>query len=423
MDSTNWRRTRDILLSIVCLGLIVWAIWIVLGQFVVAIVVLLLAMAVAFLLTPIVNFLGRYGVPRVVAAIITYIIVLGSIIGLAYELIFSLIVQIHAFSATISQFASSLPMTLQSLIASMEHAGIPHAQIHTALTQVQLQTYDFATSIVGNLIGLVTNGVNVLLDVFLIAVVSFYLTLDGKRIRDNLVKLSPQAWLPNVLVFEDALIRVVGNYIRGQLTLAVLIGLGTALICLIAGLGDYALICGILAFLFETIPMVGPALASILPLLLSLLIGGPQMDQRTIIIIVLFIVMQTLESNVLGPRIVGRAVGLHPVASILSLLVGAKLFGVFGALLATPIVAAGWVVVVSMYRSAHGEQDEQIRELKPDLWSIRRADKSFVAEKREHLKGRLRSRVFLDKPIEEDDCLEELLVNHIPFNEKYKSYR
>lgn len=423
MDSINWRRTRDILLSIVCLGLIIWAIWTVLGQFVVAIVVLLLAMAVAFLLTPIVNLLGKYGVPRVFAAIITYIIVLGSIIGLAYELVFSLIAQINSFSTTISQFAFSLPMTLQSFITAMEHVGIPHAQIHTALTQVQLQTYDFATSIAGNLIEIVTNGVNVFLDIFLIAVVSFYLTLDGKRIRDNLVKLSPKGWLPNVLIFEDALIRVVGNYIRGQLTLAVLIGLGTSLICLVAGLGDYALICGVLAFLFETIPMVGPALASMLPLLLSVLIGGPQMTQRTAIIIVLFIVMQALESNVLGPRIVGRAVGLHPIASILSLLIGAKLFGVFGALLATPIVAAAWVVVVSMYRSAHGEQSEQIRELKHNIWHIQRADKAFVAQKRAQVKGRLRAQEFLDKRRDEEDCLEELLVNHTPFNEKYESYR
>jgi predicted PurR-regulated permease PerM len=225
------------------------------------------------------------------------------------------------------------------------------------------------------------------------------------------------------LIFEDALMRVVGNYIRGQLTLAVLIGLGTGLICLVAGLGDYALICGVLAFLFETIPMVGPALASMLPLLLSVLIGGPQMVQRTAIIIVLFIIMQALESNILGPRIVGRAVGLHPVASILSLLVGAQLFGVFGALLATPIVAAAWVVVASMYRSAHGENTGEIRALKRDLWSIQRADKSFMVGKREHGKGHFRARLFLDKHLDEEERLKELLANHTPFNEKYESYR
>lgn len=421
MDSINWRRMRDILLSIVCLGLIIWAIWIVLGQFVVAIVILLLAMAVAFLLTPIVHLLGKYGVPRVLAAIITYIIVFGSIAGLAYELVFSLVSQINAFSATIAHFAFSLPTTLQSFIATMERGGIPQDQIHTALAQVQLQTYDFASSIAGDLIDFVTNGVNVFLDVFLIAVLSFYLTLDGKRIRDNLIKLSPEAWLPNVLIFEDALIRVVGNYIRGQLTLAVLIGLGTGLICLVVGLGNYALICGVLAFLFETIPMVGPALASLLPLLLSMLIGGPQMAQRTAIIIVLFITMQALESNVLGPRIVGRAVGLHPVAAILSLLVGAKLFGVFGALLATPIVAAAWVVVVSIYRSAHGENDSPVRELKRDFWSIQRTDKPFVARK--YLKGFRRSHINLDKNFDDEDRLEELLVNRTPFNEKCESYR
>lgn len=416
MDYINWRRTRDILLSIVCLGLIIWATWIVLGQLVVAIVVLLMAMAVAFLLSPIVNFLGKYGINRVFAAAITYIIVLGSIIGLAYELVFSLVAQINAFSATISHFAFSLPTTLQSFIKTMEHMGVPHDQIHTALVQVQSQTYGFATSIASNLIEIVTNGVSVVLDIFLVTVLSFYLTLDGKRIRDKLVKLSPKSWLSHVLIFEDALIRVVGNYIRGQLTLAVLIGLGTSLICLAVGLKDYALICGMLAFLFETIPMVGPGLASILPILLSLLIGGPQLAQRTAIIVVLFIIMQTLESNVLGPRIVGRAVGLHPVASILSLLVGAKLFGVFGALLATPIVAAAWVVVASIYHSAHGvstdqaqgEHADQGEVRKPALWSIHRSRKAFVTGGHGHIIEHLRSRVYLDERLEEEDRLEEI---------------
>ena len=92
--------------------------------------------------------------------------------------------------------------------------------------------------------------------------------------------------------------RVVGNYIRGQLTLAAIIGVFAGVGCAFLGLRSYALIIGVLAFLFETIPMVGPALASIPAILLSLLLPDP--FPRTFWIIIYFIVVQMIESNILG---------------------------------------------------------------------------------------------------------------------------
>src|SRR5262249_32306444 len=113
-----------------------------------------------------------------------------------------------------------------------------------------------------------------------------------------------------------------------------------------------------LAFLFETIPMVGPTLASIPAILISLLLPLP--FPRTFLVVIYFVAVQMIESYVLGPRIVGHAVGLHPVASIFALIVGAQLFGACGALLATPIVAAAWVVIASLYRSARGETADEM---------------------------------------------------------------
>src|SRR5690348_6000468 len=100
MDQRDWRHTRDVLISVICIGVIFWALWLVLGQFVEAIVILLLSMAVAFLLTPIVNLLVKYRIPRVLAAVLTYVVVLGVIGWLAYQLGISLIQQSLTFSNT-----------------------------------------------------------------------------------------------------------------------------------------------------------------------------------------------------------------------------------------------------------------------------------------------------------------------------------
>jgi hypothetical protein len=134
------------------------------------------------------------------------------------------------------------------------------------------------------------------------------------------------------------------------------------------GLRSYALIIGVLAFIFETIPMVGPTLASIPAILISLIL--PEPFPRTFWLVIYFIVVQMIESYVLGPRIVGHAIGLHPIVSILALIIGAQLFGAFGALLATPIVAAAWVVIASLYHSARGETADQIMAHKRTGWVI-----------------------------------------------------
>jgi predicted PurR-regulated permease PerM len=328
-------------------------------------------MAIAFLLNPAVNFLERCKLPRLPATLIVYIVVLGLLGWLGYMLVFSLISQALTFSETIQGFASSLPETLSATRAFLEKQGhIPPSNINDAITQIQSQASAFATSLATNAVNLVFIVSNAFLNILLVLVLSFYLTLDGKRIRSSLFSIVPKRSMPGVLIFDEALSRVVGNYIRGQLTLAVIVGMATSFFCIFTGLEKYALICGVLAFLFETIPMVGPGLASITPLILSILLPDP--FPRTFVLAACFLGLQVIESNILGPRIVGHAVGLHPVAAILSLLVGAKLFGLFGALIATPIVAAGWVVIASLYRSAKGETPEQILARKRTPWTLPR---------------------------------------------------
>jgi predicted PurR-regulated permease PerM len=375
MGQINWSRTRDILICMIGIGIILWATVSVLSLFVDAIIILLLSMAVAFLITPLVNLQTRHGVPRALATLLTYVVIAAIIAGFGYGLIFSLIQQAVSFSDTITKFATDLPETLQNSIKFLENQGVPYSNIQKVLDQVQGQAYSFATTLTNNALNFVLTLTNALLNIFLVAVLSFYLVLDGKRIRDSIIGIVPRRWLSNVLLFEDALNRVVGNYIRGQLTLALIVGIATGIACVVTGLGQFAIICGVLAFLFETIPMVGPALASVTPIILSLLLPGA--FPRTFEVVLCFVIIQILESNVLGPRIVGHAVGLHPVAAILALLMGAKLFGVFGALLSTPVIAAAWIVIASIYRSLRGESSDQMLAKKRPSWALPTGTNNF----------------------------------------------
>ena len=324
MNQAKWQNRRDILISIICMGIIIWTVWNLVNQFIEAILLLLLAMTIAYLITPLANLLEqKQHIPRWLATLLTYIVVAAIATLVSYVLISSLVGQLSIFSKTIVTFTAAIPNQYSSTINFLKtHFGIPQERIDVAIGQFSSQVSSFVNTALNNIINLAFFLTNTIIDTLIVVIISFYLTLDGKRMRNSIINVVPKRSISAVLLFEDALTRVVGRYIRGQLTLAVIIGLLTAIVCAIFGLSQFAIIFGVLGFLFETIPMVGPLLASIPPILTSLLLPNP--FPRTVFIMLSFIVIQTIESNVLGPRIVGRAVGLHPVVSIIALLVFTK---------------------------------------------------------------------------------------------------
>src|SRR6266581_4849937 len=171
MERVNWSRTRDILISIICIGIILWYAWgLLFGLFVHAVVLLLLSMAVAFLLTPAVNYLQKNNMPRIIATLVMYAFVLIALGALAY--------------------AIALPDRLTALQKFLESNGIPQSSINDALNQIRGQATAFATALANNVLNIALILTNTFIDMLLIVVLSFYFTLDGKRIRDNLINIT-----------------------------------------------------------------------------------------------------------------------------------------------------------------------------------------------------------------------------------------
>jgi hypothetical protein len=149
-----------------------------------------------------------------------------------------------------------------------------------------------------------------ILDVVLALVISLYLLIDGPRFRARSLAVIPEQHRAKALFLQDNVSRVLGGYLRGQLTPAlivgVLAGVGTALLGL-----PYASVLGVLDGLFELLPMFGPILSVVPAVLVALFMPFP-----TIVwVLLFFLVIQQVENNVLAPRISGHAVGLHPPRS------------------------------------------------------------------------------------------------------------
>ena len=180
MDHTNWRRTRDILTSIICIGIILWAVWIIAGRFVDIIVIVLLSLAIAFLLTPLVNLLERYKVPRLVATIAVFLVVVAMIGAIGSALVISLIRQIQTFSSTVITYFTALPVNLTNLETFLEkQAGIPSSNIDEAINQIRSQAVTYAQLAATNAVNIVFFVTGAFLNVFLIGVLACYFLLDG----------------------------------------------------------------------------------------------------------------------------------------------------------------------------------------------------------------------------------------------------
>jgi predicted PurR-regulated permease PerM len=139
---------------------------------------------------------------------------------------------------------------------------------------------------------------------------------------------------------------VLGGYLRGQFTLALIIGVLAGVGMSLLGL-PYAVVLGVLAGLFELVPMFGPILSVIPAVIVALFMPFP-----TVLLVVLyFLVIQQLENNVLAPRIGGHCVGLHPLGAMFALLAGFQLAGLLGGPFAVALAGVLWVLIGAAYQN------------------------------------------------------------------------
>lgn len=174
----------------------------------------------------------------------------------------------------------------------------------------------------------------VVAQIVLIVLMSVYLMLDYARINASLLRAFPRPWQPKVLELTQLVGTSVGGYVRGQLLIALAIGLMVWLGLSIIGIPSAAAI-GFLAGMFNIVPYLGPIIGATPALLLALPMGVGKM----VAVVVVFVLANQLEGNFLSPYILGKATDLHPVTVLLAILIGVALMGLPGALLAVPTVA------------------------------------------------------------------------------------
>ena len=332
MHQVDWATLRDKLIVALAVIALLWVAAQIVGLITHIVVVLLVAIVLAFALEPPLRAAERW-LPRMIAALLIYGIVLGALA--AAILLFG-----PAAVGQSESLAQRIPGYLDQIQSYGPFQGI---DLSGSLRSMTASALSSAITVVETLAG-------GLVDTALVLILGFWFMVDGRRIPDLIARLSPAGQRDKVRFVQDTVSQVLGAYIRGQLTTAAIIGVSAGVGSALLGV-HYSLLIGIFAFLFELVPMLGPILGSLPAILISIFQPFPLVLE----VIAFFIAMQVFENNILAPRITGGAVGLHPGVALLAIVVGADLGGIVGALFAVPVAGILSVLVAAVYKGWRGE--------------------------------------------------------------------
>ncbi len=251
---------------------------------------------------------------------------------------------LHSDAKHLYSTVKSTPVIILGLQTRIDQHHVP-LNLRSLFGQAVGKVSGQSATVLNNAVTILTSTINVIFDVFIVLVMSFYLLADGGRFISWVMGIVPDRNREQAWFFIKSLDSVLGGYIRGQLIVAITIGI-------LAGVGSYflgvpyAVLIGLFAFLAESVPVLGPVLASIPAILVSLF---TQSIFKTLLVIAWFVIVQQIEQNVVGPRITGHAVGIHPVVAMVALLIGFEVGGFWGAFLAVPVTGLLQVVIGQGY--------------------------------------------------------------------------
>ncbi len=300
----------------------------------------LAAAVLAYALNPIVRFLEKLRVPRVLAVVGVFLVLILVVVAGLLVVIVPAVGQVREIASNPQQLVSQAD-SLSEQAQNLPYVG----QYVTDLDQdrvLQLlrsnapsagQVFGVATGVIGGVFGVF----GVIFNLLLLVLVSIYLLLERERITRAVLRTIPGTIRDQSLELFHAVEQTLIKYLRGQLILCALMGvIGWAI--MFFTVGDYALLIGAWVGITELIPVLGAFLGAIPAVAIALLVqeGGFTM---ALIVAGLFLVAQQVEGNVLVPRVQGSSTGVHPLWVLFGVLAGTALYGVVGAIFAVPVVA------------------------------------------------------------------------------------
>jgi predicted PurR-regulated permease PerM len=290
--------------------------------------------------------------PRSLAVLLVYLMLIAVVVVLVVSLVPVIGPQLSSLEKSLPDAVSMIPSWATGVESELNRLGFrmnleqvvepgPLAQQATAV----------GTTLIQQSLGIVSGIAALLINLVLILILSFYMTLDGPRLAERVLQVLPRTWHDDTLTFFSIVNQTFGGFLRAQLVQALFYGLATAVLMVVLGLSDVAL-ASVFAAIAVLIPLIGGLFAMIPPLLIVLL----ESPERFFIILIGLIVIQQILFNIVMPRLMGQIVGLHPLLVFAAILMGASLAGAWGILFGIPIAGVVASVLHFIYLRATVER-------------------------------------------------------------------
>jgi predicted PurR-regulated permease PerM len=301
---------------------------------------LLISLLIVYSIYPISSYLHKKGVPHLISVFSVFFSVLFIFLLIFYLIIPTLIVEMRALARYLAtDYSYLLPQLIGQLEEILVNDSLIDAlqNLSNELPSILQQAVTTATSVTVNFLSGLT-------DIVIILFLVFYLLRDLDPLKKGIIRLFPPRWRKEATHVLEIIDLKVGSYLRGNFVRCAIVGILTGVALKLIGM-PFALIFGILAGLLNIIVYVGPYLAAIPAVILSLTPDTPSI----IVIMILYVVIQAADAFLLVPLLLGKAVDLRPFTIIVSLLIGGQLLGIIGIILAIPIAATLKVVIYHYY--------------------------------------------------------------------------
>ncbi|MBC1483035.1 AI-2E family transporter [Listeria sp. FSL L7-1485] len=314
-----------------------------------------------YLFNPLVLFLEKRKVPRILSVIIIFIAFITLVVLAVMQLGPTLANQVTELAKAIPAYWQDFEKWLQSVSNNPSIQGIDLKaeldKLNISLPKIMSAVVDGVASSFGAIISFVSSFVMILVTVPFIV---FYMFKDGHKFVESSGNFFPAAIREEAKQIIKEMNKTISTYISSQAIDCLVVGLFTFVGYLIIG-QPYALLFGLIAGATNIIPYLGPFIGAA-PAVIVALFTSPL---QALLVIVVVTIVQQLDSNLLSPYIVGKSLSIHPLTIIIILIVAGNLAGIFGMILGVPVYAVVKTVILNVNRLIKLRRDELALENNP----------------------------------------------------------
>lgn len=335
---------------------------------------LVLAVLLAFVLDPVVDFVeARLRLSRTAATALVFILVILALMTAPVVAAPPLVRAVASLNVDFARIAANLDRLLAQPVTFLQW----QFDLRTVYQQLQEELRAFVRAVATGTVDVVIGFASTLLWTIFIVLSAFYLVRDAQRVVAWMDHLAPPAFRADFVRLRQGITGVWNAFLRGQLLMALLMAAITSTADAIVGLPN-ALALGLLAGAMEFVPTLGPIISAVPAVLVAFFQGSLWLPLTNlwfaVLVLGLYLLIQQIEGNVLIPRVLGRSLNLHPLIVLVAVILGGSLAGILGVLIAAPTVATLRVLGEYVYRRLTDQEPfpEMARPAKPSSGLLRR---------------------------------------------------